>query len=147
MKNPCRDCALLGEDKNGPECLVCEKRVAYLLHIGHPVDMAVMIGCGGGGGKAPAVGAGYDAGAAEARTKICKGPLCRRIDPLGVERPASEYKLHPHTRDGLNYRCRKCDAWEYQQRKGLNGFAQRRRDAGELGTKDEGLTLRLYGRI
>ena len=30
MKNPCRECEFLGENKNDPVCTECEKRVEYV---------------------------------------------------------------------------------------------------------------------
>lgn len=30
QRSPCHDCSLAGEDKNGPQCLKCEKRCGYV---------------------------------------------------------------------------------------------------------------------
>ncbi len=34
MRNPCRECPLLGADKNNPECLECSDRVEYTRRLG-----------------------------------------------------------------------------------------------------------------
>jgi len=43
MRNPCLSCTLLGADKNGPECMACEKRVAYVHGMGRESDMGAMV--------------------------------------------------------------------------------------------------------
>lgn len=43
MRNPCFSCPLLGADKNGPECMACEKRVAYVHGMGRESDMGALV--------------------------------------------------------------------------------------------------------
>lgn len=117
MKNPCRDCPHLPEDKNGPICQACTRRVAYVRSIGSLVDMQPLVNGSGTGGINPSVGAGYDAGADDMRTKLCRGPLCREIDPSGVEKPVSDFSSKIGSRDGFNNYCRVCDAHCARKRK------------------------------
>ena len=109
MKNPCRECIHIQDDKNMEVCVKCERRVAYAAGYGRPMDMQPLVNGAGGGGSAPAVGWGYDAGDDEVRTKVCRGLLCREIDPDGVEKPISEFGKRAGSRDGYNYICLACD--------------------------------------
>ncbi|MEW6670208.1 MAG: hypothetical protein AB1427_00810 [Thermodesulfobacteriota bacterium] len=120
MKNPClfyeggKPCPRLNDDKNGPECLSCEKRMAYWQSLGALMDMGTMVQAEGNVGPATAPAerkemmenqSGYG-------TKICRGPVCSALDPGGIERSPGAFGLCKKNKDGLLSFCRMCTAFE-----------------------------------
>lgn len=119
MKNPCRECPRLGEDKNNPECTQCEKRVAYWQGLGSLSDMGPTLRTD----KTRAV-AGPDHKKKEEpmaeqprpeTTKVCRGPVCDALASGGVDRPLSDFGSG-NGKHGRNARCRMCVAYDFVRR-------------------------------
>jgi len=90
MKNPCRECENLYENKNDPACTECEKRVEYVRSLGGVNDMQPLVGLNGGGKTIP-VGADYDAGKEYlemGETKVCSKADCEH---KGEPQPLDEF--------------------------------------------------------
>lgn len=53
---------------------------------------------------------------AEKTTKICKGEVCRTINPAGVERPLGDFGPDKKNKDGKLGACRMCIAYGVMRR-------------------------------
>ena len=59
-------------------------------------------------GTAIAENAGRTVNKPLSETKICKGPICKKINPDGVRLPISEFGRNRTKSDGLQLVCKKC---------------------------------------
>jgi len=99
MKNPCRDCEHLTENKSKPVCTQCEKRFEYF-HFDTQRHLGV-----NGGGQPPPVGADYDAGKEYLEMKICNQADCAYG---GKPQPLDAFDKNKNLADGRTNHCKNC---------------------------------------
>ena len=119
MKNPCRDCSRLSDNKNDPIRTQCEKRVEYVRSMGRVNDMQPLLGINGGG-QTVSVGADYDAGKEYLEmeeTKICNRPDCEHN---GNPQPLDGFDKNKEMADGRTNTCKDCRR-RYQRDKAEGG--------------------------
>ena len=116
MKNPCRDCSRLSDNKNDPICMQCNLRVEYVRSLGGANDMQPLLGLNGGG-QSPTVGADYDAGKdykEMENEKICSKADCKHG---GKPQPLDEFDKAKGVPLGYCKSCRR----KLQREKGNGG--------------------------
>ena len=100
-KSPCSGCDHKDRDKNHEDCVSCDLRIKYMSLFNNLPELKVHSDCTKTLLSPPSK---------PVDTKICRGSLCKKINPKGIVHPFEKFGKNKHKIDGLQAWCKKCRA-------------------------------------